>query len=464
VNWYTKKAFLQSAIGYWLGPDGKFNPLKERESHVDAIPRVAKQYGINGFTKRRVTLDEDGTFESFLLSGFVRFFNGYTVVVSKAEGSLNDTQISAIMDNTRPDANFYITTGIEGPTIETKDREDVRSTLMGNQPSPMEVERYRMASQVKTSQTEELEESFREWTGDQKESLITSITDSAIKTLKQYPRRVFWDQPQIESFIRGKIEDGEPTKNKKQLTENFVFTALLHGNTKNTMDMSWDLAVKEPDFKNTFLILFSRGKVGRAGAPFAVGRYYDYLRDKPYTPEQKAVKIEGWFKKLDPMIYPGQIKKAQSDENQDEDMDLLREVMPGAMAEFNEEAKQDTIKKNLADLGSVIPIFNKDTGLPWRHSIKTLCEAYGLSVISIESNSDKSGAWIHLVEKRQDMKKECLALTNHLNRLPDVKKAVLKTINQDDVWIEIFPSYLPTSLDGLDLEENTIDMPDDIMD
>lgn len=278
VKHINKTAYVQSMMGYWIGPDGKFNVLGDGESHVDAIPRMAKQYGIksNRFTKRQVIQDEDEVFEDFLRAGFVRFFNGYTsIVVSKAEGSLTEAQISGIMDQARPNVSFYIATGKDGPPIDTEDKDTIRSVLMGNQPSSMEVGIHRMASIV---------------------------------------------------------------------------------------------------------------------------------------------------------------KKAQ----EDDEYDLLREVMPEAIAEFQETEKQERIKQNLSELPTIIP-FDPKTGEISRN-ISSLCKAYELKVVSIAPNSDRSGVWIHLIEKDPLAKKECRALEAHLNKLPGVAGAYLRTINQDDVWIEIFPT------------------------
>ena len=161
-----KSAALQSMKSYWLGPDGKFNLLEDNEAHVDAIPRIAKQYGIknNRFTKRQITLDEDNVFEEFLETGFVRFFNGFTtIVISKSGGSIRDVQISAIMDHTRPGANYYVTHGQNEDPIETSDLDTLRSVLMGNKPSSMEMGRYRAASTKLHKKAQEDQEEDNLW-------------------------------------------------------------------------------------------------------------------------------------------------------------------------------------------------------------------------------------------------------------------------------------------------------------
>ena len=221
-------------------------------------------------------------------------------------------------------------------------------------------------SWYRKAQEDDLADSVKEWTEEEKERSIISMTTQVIHALEKYPRIVYWDQDAIESLIRIKMEKGlspedtEDQEDQEELEKKFIFTALLHGNTKNTLPMSWDLAIKAPEFRDTFLILFSRGKVGRAGAPLAVGRYFDALADKPDTPAQKAANIERWYSRLDPMIRPPREKTASSNQYDEEndDQEILREIMPGALEEFRiqeHRAKLDqAVKMTMDELNSLV--------------------------------------------------------------------------------------------------------------
>jgi hypothetical protein len=369
----TVTSALKWMSSYWIGPDGKFNLLGENESHVDAIPRIAKMYGIidKRFSRQMAKArNDDGIFEDFVNTGFVRFFNGHNILaISKAPGGLNDRQVSGIMGMVRPGMRYYVNSGPSESGMETLDPETLEKALRGDV-GAMDIDVTRVANTkrlLRTAQDNDIFNIMMEMEAEDSRSFVKTVEELAWEIAKKRYSLL----ERMERKIQFRAVAEAYAKNPSLRNEQGITTA---ANDIATLAMiSWC------SFNSTYS---GMGKLIKIWDHHQLATFMRLTEEGVVkSPETyiKAMSIyDRWLEEhsestMPPDAMAAYISNGMSTINKEEKMnwkwekiaqeeDLLREVMPEAIKEAEKEeylaARKsciDKVKKQLSILLSHAP-------------------------------------------------------------------------------------------------------------